>query len=151
MQLVVPCDGWQYCRAPAREEWRCSHEQGAQQIQKPRLLIADREDEREGNKSTDEVACDHDAPAVEPVEQNPGERPNQHSRNSACEHHASDNRAIVSCSDSQTEHSHIIEVIAHLANDLADPCVPIVPVPLQEPSEILHQLTCRRPSIICLF
>ena len=90
------------------------------------------ENEAERDKSAHQVARDHDALAVEAVEQHAGERAGQHGGNGAGEHDAGDNRAAVGFFDRQAEDGDVVEVIAHLADDLPCPSETVIAIAERE-------------------
>ena len=57
------------------------------------VVAVHREDEAGATTARDQVARDHHRSAVEPVEQDAGERARQHRGNGARQHHAADDQA----------------------------------------------------------
>ena len=70
--VLVAIDG-QNGRAPAGEERRGEHQQRAQQVEQPVVCPVDAEDEAERDDGAHQVARDHDALAIEAVEQDAGD------------------------------------------------------------------------------
>ena len=97
--------------------------------------MIDREDEEGGDDGAHDVARDHDVLAVEAVEDDARRRADQHRRDGPRQHHAADDKARMRRPDGEAEHRDVVEVVADLADDLADPEVAVVGVAAEKVEE----------------
>ena len=96
------------------------------------------EDKGQGHYRADQIACQHDALAIETVEQHASHRTSQYSGNGARQHHAADHEPGAADLHDQAEDRNIVEVVAGLADDLPHPRVAVVAVVPQQIGEIRH-------------
>jgi len=148
VKLFFASYGGQYCRAAAGKKGRSQHEQRAQQIQQPGLLVSDCGDEAQGDNGARQVARDHDTAPVEAIEQYAGKGSSGNCGNGTRQHNARDHRAAVRIGNGKAEYCDVVEVIANLANDLPHPHEAIVAVACKQLGEIGHGyiVLLRRPD-----
>ena len=93
MELIGRGDAREDGGPAAGEERGREHEQAAERVEKPALVVREDEDEAEGDDGAEEVACDHDAATVEAVEEDAGEGAGKHGGERAGDHDAADGDA----------------------------------------------------------
>lgn len=96
------------------------------------------EDEGGGHEGAEEIAGDHDAAAVEAVEEDAGDGASENGGNSAGEKDAGDDHAGAALLHDEGEDGDIIEIIANFADDLAHPGVAVVAILSQQAREGGH-------------
>ena len=74
MNFLFIRDGRQNRGSPGREKWRGHHQQRAERIEQPHLMLPQRQDESQRHHGAHQVARNHDALAVKPVEQHARQR-----------------------------------------------------------------------------
>ena len=117
---------------PAVKNGEAHHEQSAQHVEQPGVVPADGEDEQRGDdrariRSLAIMMCLR----LKRSSTTPASRPDQHRRDGARQHHAADHQPGFRRADRQAEHGDVVEVVAHFADHLADPQVPVVVVVAQ--------------------
>ncbi len=96
-------------------------------------------DEAERDYGSNQIAGNHDPPAVETIQQHPGKRPYRNGGNSARQQNAGDNDAGMRKRHSQHKDSNIVEITADFADNLARPCVAIIAILAEQLEELVHQ------------
>ncbi len=144
MQLVGGGDGGQDGGAAGGEERGGEHERGAETVEQPGSPLVDGQNEGERYHGADEIAGDHDAAAVEPVEEDAGERAGHHGGDGTREKGTRDDHTGARCLHDQGEHGDIIEVVANLADHLPHPGVTVAGIAAEQLQEGGH-----RNFIIC--
>ena len=81
MNFVPIRNGWQNGGAPGREKGRGNHQESAEYIQQPHLLLPQGQYEPQRNHRPSEVAGDHDPLPVKTVEQHACQWPDGDGRN----------------------------------------------------------------------
>ena len=103
-------------------------------------MMVDRQHKRQGHNRADQVAGQHDALAVKAVEDHAGQGPRHDRRYGSRQHDAAHHEAGMGGLHRQAEHRNVVEVIAELADHLADPGVAIIAVLAQKLAKIIqHQ------------
>ena len=74
VQFVFGRDRRKNRRPAAGEEWRREHQRAAQDVEQPRAPVRNRENEQQRDHGAHQVAGDHDALPVQPVEQHARDR-----------------------------------------------------------------------------
>ena len=125
--------------ASAGKKRRREHQQRAEEIEQPRPRLVDRQEKSERDHGAHQVARDHDAAAVQAVEQDAGDWTREHRRNGTRQHHPGDHQARAGLLHHQREYRDVVEEIAGLADQLAEPGIAIVPVLAEQRQEVSHR------------
>src|SRR5512146_809472 len=96
------------------------------------------EDKTKRNDGAHDVACDHDALAVEAVEQYSGERTDCDGWNRTRQHDKRDHQARMGEPHGEIQDGDVVEVVADLADDLARPGIPVITVLVEQLQKIAH-------------
>ena len=147
VQLFLVRDGRKNGRAPAGEKRRGEHQQRAQQIEQPGIGARNREDESDGDHGADQVARDHDAFAVQPVEHHARDRSRHHGRDRARKHDAGDHQARARVRERQAKTATLLKWSPISLTTCPRPGVAIVPVGLQELKKLGHLYCARSDSL----
>ena len=101
-------------------------------------MIADGENESQGDDSTNQITRNHDPSAVKPVEKYAGKRTGGNGRNRTGKHDTGDDGAAVRIGYGQAENCNVIEMVSDFTDNLPHPSEPVIAVSFEKLSEIRH-------------
>ena len=96
------------------------------------------QDKSDGDKGPQHVTSDHHLLAVKTIERDPGDRRGDDGGERARDHYPADSRAGPCNVQGKAQNGDAVEVVTDFANNLAQPDVTIVAVPVEQAPERHH-------------